>query len=355
MKIINSTILSHSVLTGVVLSLLLCTGCSRNSKQDQEALADPVPVLVEVLVEENVNRPIVCEGNVYPVRQEKLSFLASGRIFRIFYDLDQRVEKGETIALLDTELLTRAWVENGLKLIAARQGMSELEIELENNLISQADYDEAEAETELLADIYLNAKAALQNPALIAPFSGRIIEQYTSPGENITAGEPMFLLANVDPKAIARVDLQEADYYHIEVGDEVTVTPQDQWGLPLQGIINSKELSDAATGLFYSAEILFENPGGSAELGVRVSAAITGDYQQRVIVIPQDALVDREPTEASVFLTDSKGKFALRRHVLLGPEMGHKIIIIKGLLAGERLILQGQQRLMHGSRIVILN
>jgi membrane fusion protein (multidrug efflux system) len=306
-------------------------------------------------VEENVNRPIVCEGDVYPVRQEKLSFLASGRIFRIFYSVGQRVQKGETIALLDTEQLTRAWVENGLKLIDARQKLSDVEKKLEDNLVAQAEYEEAETEMDLLADIYYNAKAALENPVLTAPFSGRIINLYNSTWEYITAGEPVVLFANVDPEAIARVELQEEDYYHTDIGNEVVITPQDELGLPLRGVVNSKDLSDAATGMLYSAEILFENPGGSVDLGIHVIASITGEYQQRVIVISQDALVDREASEASVFMTDSKGKFAVRRHVVLGPELGHKIIIDKGLHIGERLIVRGQQRLAHGSRIVIMN
>jgi RND family efflux transporter MFP subunit len=333
---------------------LLMVGCKRGSEEEEEAPTVPVPVITTLVWQETVRRPIPCRGIVHPLRQEKLSFLAGGRIAAAYVSEGKRVSRGDILAALDGTSLTQAWVQAGLKLIEARKNLLRMQRLSEEGKISKAKCDEEERRTAFLRESYFEAKSARRKANLIAPFDGRIIDWFVTRGDSAALGQAVVIIAELDPLALARVGLPESDYYRVQVGDSAVVVPTDVLGLPLSGTVKSKGLAGDVAGLPFSADVLFENPGGVAGVGTRVSATITTKRRQKVVLVPRDALVDRQDGSASVFLTDEKAEIALRRHVILGPELGRNIIIDKGLRGGERLIIHGQDRLRHGERIVLM-
>lgn len=280
--------------------------------------------------------------------------MAGGRVKAIFSPKGRKVGEGDTLAAVESSPLIQTWVKTGLALIEARQGMIMLERWYREGRVSRGEYEEADRRLASLRKAYFAAKEDLARAYLIAPVGGRVIDWFVSVGDTVEVGQPVVLLANIDPQAIARVGLAERDYYFIEEGDSAIVTTLEEVGLPLDGVVQSKGMSESVTGLPFSADILFENPGGAITIGERISATITGKRTMKAVLIPKDALVDRQGGEASVFLTDSKAEFAVRRHVVLGPEVGHNIIIDKGLRKGDRLIIHGQDRLKNGRRIMII-
>lgn len=343
---------SPILLFGCLCFLVL--SCQRESEKDQNPAMVPVPVITALVSHDLVQRPVPCSGVVYPVRQERLSFLAGGRIADIHRLKGKRAAKGESLASLEREPLTRAWVRTGLDLIAARSKLYRMEKLLEEGKVSQAEYQEEERRTSILREIYFQAKADRQRADLIAPFNGRVLSWLVSPGDSVAVGQTVVLFGEVDPRALAKANLSEADFYRIQVGDSALVVPRDVMGLPLAGRVESKGLAESVAGQPFTVDILFENPGGAVGVGTEVNVTISTKFQQRVVLIPKDALIDRQDDDASVFLTDPKGKFAVRRHVVLGPDLGNNVIVDKGLFGGERLIVHGQDLLKDGARIVLM-
>jgi RND family efflux transporter MFP subunit len=340
----------------VWLGCLNLTGCRESDDQPGagEIVQPPIPVITTLVSREIVHRPVVCAGIVHPLRREELSFLYSGPIAAINVAEGARVQQGDTLGSLDSTALTRSWVQWGLELIVERQKFERMQERYERTEIREKGFDEQEKIVASLKNIYFNTKGARVSRYLTAPFTGRIFELNASPGDTATPGEPVILLVDMDPFAMARSGLSEEDYYQVEAGDSAVVVPLDTLELPLAGVVRSRGLSRELSDLPFSVDILFENPGGIVSMGMRVAVTIRSQQRERTILIPQDALVGRSERSASVFLTDRTARFAVRRHVDLGAEVGFNIIIEKGLLGGERLIIHGQDRLKHGSPIVLL-
>ena len=337
--------------------LFICffvSGCGDKAAESEGTTAPPVPVITTVVAYEVVRRPVVCQGIVHPVRQEKLFFRAGGKIAAIHKPEGSRVAEGDTIATLCNPPLTREWVKRGLALIEERNTLYAMKKAREKGQVNRSEYYEQRRRTGILREAYFSANTALYHADLIAPFSGRVVDWYVSVQDSVVLGQPVVLLVETEPSATARVGLSEEDYFHTQVGDSAVVRLADEPGLPLEGTVSSRGLVGGIAKLVYSADILFENPGGIAHIGTRVSVKINQKYEEKAILIPTDALVDRGDGSASVFLTDSKDKFAVRRHVVLGPEIGQKIIIDKGLRVDERVIIHGHNRLEHGTRIIPL-
>lgn len=333
---------------------MIC-GCSGKETADDEVPPPPVPVITTLVSRGVVHRPVPCAGIVHPLQQEKLTFPYSGVIETIDKAEGNRVVQGDTLASLDSTSLTHNWVKWGLELIVERQKLERMEELRERGNVNETGYKQQDHKVASLKEVYFNAKYARLERFLIAPFSGTILDWYASVSDSVKLGRPVVFLADIDPSALARVGLTEDDYHQVEIGDSAVVVPLDTLELPLLGVVQSRGLTTGLSESPFCADIIFENPGGLVPFGTRVTATIRSKQTGKAVMIPKDALVERQNGSASVFLTDRRAKFAVRRHVDLGPEVGFDVIVEKGLRGGERLIIHGQDRLKHGSPIILLS
>lgn len=342
------------IISGLIALSFSFINCSEKSKESADEIKAPIAVFTEVVIPGTVRRPVYCSGIVHPVRQEKLFFRAGGKIESIFKPAGSRVRKDEKLASLVSLPLLKEWERQGLKLIEERNKLYQMQGELEQGTISRRIYQEQQRKTSIRRDVYFGTKSAMNHADLYSPFSGRIVNWFVDPGDSVTLAQSVCLLVETEPNALVKMGVPEVDYHHIQVGDSVTVKLAEKPELPLKGTICKRGITDQVAELAYQLEAIFENPGGIAQIGTPVSVTIRQRTTETAIQIPVDALVDRNGNTASVFLTDSKGKFAVRRHVILGPEIGKKVLVEKGLHKGDRLIIHGQQRLVHGSPILTL-
>ncbi len=287
---------------GIVLLVILANlfGCQKSPEEDSPA--EPVLVSTATLNYEMIQRPVQCLGVVYPRQQQSLFSGYNGKIVSLPARQGESVEAGDTLAIL------------------------------------------------FITDIEVQRRKRMTT-TLLAPFAGRVISLYYAIGDSVPAGKVMLLLAELEPRAIARVSLTEEDYRRLEPGCLAEVTASAHPKLALCGSVSSLGLAGELSSLPYQAEIIFENPGMVAPLGSAVKVRIISPQRENVLLIPQAALLARRDSEASVFITDAQNKFALSRSVKLGPEVGSRILIEAGLDGSERLIVQGQERLKNGSRI----
>ncbi len=337
-----------------LLTIILC-GCGNDGNDTtDERINVHHPVMTTMIIEEMVDRPILCRGVVYPLNQEKLSFLTAGEVGAIYSPAGSRVQKGDTLALLAVTWLTKEWVENGLALMKARSNLERLQELLDEGSISEEEFKAEEEKTNLLRNFYFYAKKSLKNPFLIAPCDGKVREWSISHGDSVSGGQSIGEIINISPNAIASVNMHETEYFHIAIGDAAVVTPMDELALPFEGEVISKSVSGGNVELPFTADVLFENPGGAITMGTEVMVNIEGEYRQKTVLIPSDVLIERRGPDGAVFLTDDQGRFAIRRHVQLGPEIGNRIIVEQGLHRGDRLIVHGHRNLVHGSHIAII-
>jgi multidrug efflux pump subunit AcrA (membrane-fusion protein) len=72
--------------------------------------------------------------------------------------------------------------------------------------------------------------------------------------------------------------------------------------------------------------------------------------QRRVIAIPQGAVIQRGQL-LEVFVVDPKNTAHLRL-VKTGKQYGERVEVLSGLREGERIVVEGVERLSDGSRII---
>lgn len=283
-----------------------------------------------------------------------------GRVMDVYVSVGSRVDKGTSLALLDsTELgeIKAEYVKAKTLLGLARASydrekrLFEQKIAAQKDaLAAEADYRKAEAEVQLLSEklrLYGLSEeeiASLGNSLspsrynLRSPAPGIVTEKDVTLGEVLEAGKKIFVISNLSTVWI-HLDIQERDLPKIRVGQRVTVSvaayPEKQF---IGKVTYLSDVMDEKTRTI-RARVEVVNPVGLLKPGMFAEARIeTGAGSEMKMTVPKEAvfLLDDGPV---VFIEKETGFFI--RRVESGKEVGGRVEILNGISEGEKVVVEG--------------
>ena len=277
-----------------------------------------------------------------------------GRIVEMKVRPSDHVEKGQLLALLESNDLSRAVADYHKAKVDAevKQGaLARAEDLLAHNAIAQKDYQQAQGEAKI-AQAELEATAQLirvfgMDPdhastelRVVAPRSGVVLDIGAASGEyskSLDAPQPLCTIADIST-VWALGDIYERDFAGLKMGEEAQVTldayPDQRW----PGRVGV--LSDAVdpTTRTLHLRVVLPNPGGRIKPAMFGSIRVLRSSSQG-IVVPASAVI-REGNEAHVFISKGNGRFE-RRTVKLGRAMDGSIEILSGVNQGDSIVSEG--------------
>jgi membrane fusion protein (multidrug efflux system) len=111
----------------------------------------------------------------------------------------------------------------------------------------------------------------------------------------------------------------------------------------------SEATVDQATGSV-TLRALFPNPRGELLPGMYVRARLTQGVNRDAVLVPHAALSRNPRGEAQVMVVDAESKVAARI-VRADQSVGDKWVVASGLSAGERVIVEGLQKVKPGAQV----
>ncbi len=176
-----------------------------------------------------------------------------------------------------------------------------------------------------------------------SPFTGTVIERLVDEGQYVSAGTPLFRIADLS-RVWVQIDAYETDLPHLRVGQEVVVQVEGLAGEPFTGrtafidpVLDERERTARV-------RVEVDNPKGRLRPGMFAEAIIESDAAggPAPLVIPESAplftgrrsVVFVESPQASVPTYEL-------RVVRLGPRAGPVYPVLAGLNEGERVVTQG--------------
>jgi membrane fusion protein, heavy metal efflux system len=277
-----------------------------------------------------------------------------GRIVEMKVRPSDHVEKGQLLALLESNDLSRAVADYHKAKVDAevKQGaLARAEDLLAHNAIAQKDYQQAQGEAKI-AQAELEATAQLirvfgMDPdhastelRVVAPRSGVVLDIGAASGEyskSLDAPQPLCTIADIST-VWALGDIYERDFAGLKMGEEAQVTldayPDQRW----PGRVGV--LSDAVdpTTRTLHLRVVLPNPGGRIKPAMFGSIRVLRSSSQGIMV-PASAVI-REGNEAHVFVSKGNGRFE-RRTVKLGRAMDGSIEILSGVNQGDSIVSEG--------------
>ncbi|MGB6987340.1 MAG: efflux RND transporter periplasmic adaptor subunit [Candidatus Aquilonibacter sp.] len=107
---------------------------------------------------------------------------------------------------------------------------------------------------------------------------------------------------------------------------------------------------DPKTGTI-AVEARFPNPDGLLRPGGFVRVRVVTENRSNALLVPQTAITKSQGVD-SVYVVDDKNEVVLRS-VTLGPQYKQAFVAQSGLKAGDRVIVEGTQKVQPGAKVVI--
>ena len=360
--------LSNKIIATVIVVLIpvfVAAGCGSRSgeseKQDAEPVQaaqpvevekQPVNIAVQVLEPITVEETFTLPGTLEAWEDLTLSLEQPGTIQWIGPSEGRRVKKGEEILRIDTELLEAQHSRNKVDLELKEKQLERVNSLLSENLISEKEFDEANHAVQTARMALEQSSIAIRKSTLISPIDGILDSLLVDRGEYGNPGSPAAVVVKID-KLKVNVDVPEKDVPYVKSGQKVQVLPAEVnvSGIGRSGrIIHVSYLADRNTRT-YLTKIRIDNSDGFLRPGMIVRVKFVRSVIEDAIVAPLYAIMDREG-EKYVFVEEDG--IAVKREVHLGPIINGKVVVFGGIQEGERLVIKGQQLLLDGGPVKVV-
>ena len=186
--------------------------------------------------------------------------------------------------------------------------------------------------------------AAYPNTSLIlrAPFAAVVTEVHKSLGEQVAPGEAILEIANTQTVWLT-CPVYEKDLGALHDGIEADFTVLSYPEREFRGsLIHVGEVIDEET---RATDALFKvsNDEQLLRLGMQAKVRIAGDRMTQTVIIPKEAVLDREGK--SVVYVLFTGEEFERRTIEVTEDFGSMVGVTKGLTPGGRVVTQGAYQL----------
>jgi len=344
----------------MIFGLLLATCSSKeNNKSATTALAATgtekaaIPVKVMALTKTKISRTIDYTATVLPFEEVNMAPSAPGRIEKIYVEVGDRINKGDKLFLMDRTQLFQL----KLQLSNLEKDLNRIDTLLRTGSAKQQQYDQMKTQYDVTKT---NVDFMEQNTLLKAPFNGIVTGKYFEDGE-IYSGSPTTLsgrsavvtVQQVNPLKVD-VSISEQFFPLIKNGMKANITADVYKNEAFTGSVYriSPTISSATRSFITEVELPNRNDLLKPGMFVRVSMDL-GEVE--TFVVPANTVLVQEGTNLRyVFVEENNsGK---RIEVTVGKRFDDQLeIISETLKEGDKLITEGQSKLIDGDKILIVN
>ena len=328
------------------------------------------PVVVNTVSRRNMDVVLNGLGNVTPVANVTVRVQVSGPLLRVLFKEGQMVKAGDVLAEIDprpfqaaleqaTGQLARdqALLQNArldqkrYKTLLAQDSISSQQVDTLDALVRQ--YEGTVKTDQGNVD---NARLQLGYTRIVAPVSGRIGLRQVDPGNivNTTDTNGIALITQIQPIAVLYTipeDNLPAVLKKLNAGETLPVQAWDRQMRNQLGegtLLTTDNQIDTTTGTV-KLKAIFPNTDGMLFPNQFVNVRTRIDTLEEATVMPI-AAVQRGQQGTFVYVVDDESKVKVQV-VTLGPGDGSHTAVLKGLQPGQRVVVDGADRLKEGMTV----
>ncbi|WP_026616736.1 efflux RND transporter periplasmic adaptor subunit [Ensifer aridi] len=370
--------MNRPILAASLTTVIFLAGCQKNEEQ-QAAPAFP-PAQVAVYTTTTAPLPITNElpGRITPTRIAEVRPRVSGIVVERVFEQGSMVKEGDVLYRIDPAPFqvkvdsAEATLKRALAVRdQARQTADRQSRLKEAQVAAVQQYDDAiatlaqaEAEVGIAEAGLAEAKLNLQYANVTAPISGRIGRALITEGALVSTNgtENLATIQQLDPiyadftqSATDLIRLRRAleDGQLMSAKDEAEVQLILDDGTPyaLKGkLLFSEAAVDETTGQV-TLRGEFPNPNNDLLPGMYVRVQIQQGLEKDAITVPQQAVQRNNAGQSQIYVVSADNKVEFR-NVTLGRTVGERWQVTSGLKAGEKVIVEGFQKVGPGAPVV---
>lgn len=219
--------------------------------------------------------------------------------------------------------------------------------------------ERAQAEVSASKARVITAELELSYCEIHAPLSGVIGFLQVDEGNLVGRGDAT-LLATISAADPLLVDFSVSEIDYLKLTDPETVGKRkdqlsfdlvlsDESVHPYHGSFRVLDRTvDPQTGTL-KAQAVFPNPGSYLKPGQFARLRVAVAQQENAILVPQRAIQELQGAK-TVMVVDAQNKVSLRT-IRVGEKADKDIVVLDGLTGGERVIVEGMQKVRPGAQV----
>jgi len=352
-------------------AVLILSACGGKSENAVNSNAEPPTVTIVKVTAESVPTVNELPGRTAPYLISEVRPQVSGIIKERIFKEGSEVKSGQLLYQIDSSVyqaaydsakanLARALASVGSERLKAQRYAELVKIEA----VSKQANDEADASLKQAEADVAVAKAALDKARIdlaytkvVSPISGRIGRSTVTSGALVTANQAD-ALATVQQLNPIYVDVTQSSAELIRMQRDLDQGRMKSAGgnsVPVELVLEDGSIYEKAGKLAFSEvtvdqstgsvtlRAVFPNAKGQLLPGMYVRARMTQGLKSDAIMVPH-AAISRDPRgNATVMVVNSESKVE-SRIVKTAQSINDKWVVTEGLAAGERVIVEGLQR-----------
>ena len=352
MKYLNT--ISAILVSGLILSA--CSSKNKNGVSGTQNAVTPVekaasPVKVITLGRTKIARTIDYTATILPFEEVNMAPSTPGRIDKIYVEVGDKINKGDDLFLMDRTQLYQQKVQ----LASLTKDLARLDTLLRTGSVKQQQYDLLKTQYDVTKT---NVDFMEANTLLKAPFFGVVTGKYFEDGEmysgtptTLTGRSAVVTVMQVNPLKV-NVGISEQYYPLVKKGMKAEITADVYKGEKFTGTVFRVYPTVNAATRSFTTELELPNRNDMLKPGMFVRVAMNlGEVE--TFVVPASTVLQQEGTnQRYVFL--NMENVATRVEVSLGQRFDDMLeVISSGIKEGDKLVSEGQAKLINGDKIVV--
>ena len=338
----------------LLLTGLLALGlgaCGGEQEEEQAPVVRPAKLLT--VGSASQRREMSFPAVVRATQSAELTFPVAGEVVELNVLEGAEVNKGDQIARLDGRNARNSLTQAQAELENTRTEYERAKRLRDQDAISQSVLETRETQLEVQQAAVRNARKALEDTTIRAPFTGSVSRVYVEQFQNVQAKEPIATvqsnateaIVNIPGTIVARVPQLQP------IGTTVVLDAAHDIQIPA----TFREASGQADPTTQTYQISFtfdppENllilPGMTANVKSTFLFRDVPDIAMAGIAVPIDAIVS-EGTQRYVWVVSEEMKLT-KRVVEVAPDVSDSITVISGLESGETIVAAGGSFMAEG-------
>ncbi|WP_137819926.1 efflux RND transporter periplasmic adaptor subunit [Pseudomonas sp. 2FG] len=359
------------IMLGVVVLVVLALAAYKALsmyQQIQTVSAPPPPISVAAAqaVEIPWQSRLPAIGTLKAFQGVDLTVEASGTVQDVLFLSGEKVTLHQPIVQLDSDVEQATLATSEAELGLARVEFERARSLLSRQALSKSEFDRLSAELQKAITRVAQLKAILAKKRILAPFAGTIGIRQVDVGDFVSSGT---IIATLQDVSTLFVDffLPEQSVPQLSLGQRVRFSVAAYPGEVFEGDIGAinPKVEDTTRNVQVRARL--NNPDGKLLPGMFANLEVLLPGEQARVVVPETALtytlygnsvyvIGEQKAADGQLQKDAKEQTQLvveRRFVETGERRDGRVVILKGLASGERVVTAGQLKLDSGSHVSI--
>ncbi|CAN7439739.1 efflux RND transporter periplasmic adaptor subunit [Duganella sp. LjRoot269] len=346
------------------------SGCDDATGKTAEApAAGGPPISAATVVEKTITETQEFSGRLEAIEQVQIRPRVGGFITAINFKPGSQIKKGDVLFVIDPRPYqaeaNRAEAAAGsarAKADLAKLELARAEKLLADKAIAQREYDALSSSLKQLdADVraaqaqYESAKLNLSYTQVTSPINGRVSKAEITLGNLVDASAVLTSVVSLD-QIYASFDGDEDTYLRVGAAAHqgkpatVKIGLANETGFPHEGKLEfvDNQLDPRSGSVRMRAT--FANTDGALVPGLFARVQLAGSTGAKSALLINDRAVSTDQNRKFVFVVDKDNK-AEYRPVTLGPAIDGLRVVRDGLKPGEKIVVNGLQRVHPGAPI----